>query len=301
MAGVTDGAHPEFGGGWTRTKLAIVEKYLDSYTTVFKKQEWAELVYIDAFAGTGRIMRDPQSGNEADARESEAFLTGSVERALRVGDRRFDRLVFVELDKKRHVSLAELRTAHPHRTVCPVKEDANAFLQGLNADRYGCRSSFDDWRGVLFVDPFGAQLDWSTVKHVASLERLDMWLLFPVSAIGRMLPVSRDPDGIPKGWRNRLTRVFGDERWRTLYANDPQLTLLGENGPQVRERGVGALLDLYRGKLAEVFGDRLLNDSRTLRNSTNSPLFELIFCVGSPSPRAIRAAKKIARHLIRTI
>lgn len=300
MAGVTDGAHPEFGGDWTRTKLAIVEKYLDSYTTVFKKQEWAELVYIDAFAGTGRIMRDPQLGNEADARESEAFLTGSVERALRVRDRRFDRLVFVEMDEERHASLAELRAAHPDRTICPVREDANDFLQGLNADRYGCRGSFSDWRGVLFVDPFGAQLDWSTVEHVASLERLDMWLLFPVSAIGRMLPV-RDRDGIPKGWRNRLIRVFGGERWRTLYTKHPQLTFLPDTGPQVREPGVGALLDLYRDKLTEVFGDRLLNNSRTLRNSTNSPLFELIFCVGSPNPRAIRAAKRIARHLIKTI
>ena len=51
MAGMTDGAHPEFGGDWTRIKLSILEKYLDSYTTVMKKQEWAELVYIDAFAG----------------------------------------------------------------------------------------------------------------------------------------------------------------------------------------------------------------------------------------------------------
>ena len=76
--------------------------------------------------------------------------------------------------------------------------------------------------------------------------------------------------------------------------------MFGSEGVE-RDPGVAGLLDIYRERLRQVFGDRLLDESRTLRNSKNSPLFELIFCVGSPSPRAVGAAKKIARHLIHNI
>ena len=41
-----------FGGEWTTEKLNILQKYLQAYVTVMKKQRFT-LYYIDAFAGTG--------------------------------------------------------------------------------------------------------------------------------------------------------------------------------------------------------------------------------------------------------
>ena len=41
-----------FGGVWTEQKLERVAKYLRAYTTALKNQPF-ELLYIDAFAGTG--------------------------------------------------------------------------------------------------------------------------------------------------------------------------------------------------------------------------------------------------------
>ena len=112
-----------------------------------------------------------------------AFVMGSAARAVKVDDRTFDRLVFVEKDPKRCSELRRLRDQHLGRHIDIVEDDANIFLRNL------ARSEFGNSRGVLFADPFGAELAWVTVKHVAGLERLDMWLLFPVGAIGRMLPV----------------------------------------------------------------------------------------------------------------
>lgn len=300
VGGRATGDHPKFGGSWTSTKLDIVEKYLDSYTTVMKNQNWAELVYIDAFAGTGRIMRDPQFGDETDAGDSEAFLMGSAERALQVVDRRFDRFVFVEKHEERHAKLEELCVAHAGRTIDPVHEDANDFLNGLTANKYGRGGSYTDWRGVLFVDPFGAQLDWSTIEHIASLERLDMWLLFPAGVIARMLPKSKDPADADPAWAARLNAVYGGDAWRGLYRVQRQADFFDPSGVE-RDAGVEGLVEIYKQRLATVFNDRLLEESRTLRNSRNSPLFELIFCVGSSSPSAIQAGKQIARHLIQTI
>ena len=49
-----------FGGSWTIEKLDILESYLDAYTTVLKNQPF-KLMYIDAFAGTGRIELSMQT------------------------------------------------------------------------------------------------------------------------------------------------------------------------------------------------------------------------------------------------
>lgn len=166
----------------------------------------------------------------------------------------------------------------------------NRFLRDLDQD-------WRRWRGVLFLDPFATEVEWSTVEKVAAYHALDTWILFPVSAIARMLPISRQPDDIAGGWADRLTTVFGDERWRTLYRTSPQQTLFGDV-EQERERGVDGLLGIYREKLGELFGNRFLKQSRTLRNSRNAALFEFLFCVGSSSRRAITAAKQIAGHIM---
>ena len=147
--------------------------------------------------------------------------------------------------------------------------------------------------GVLFVDPFGAQLEWDTVEHVAQLERLDMWLLFPVGVIGRMLPRLRNPD---IGWVKRLGTVFGGRHWQDLYSPSEQPDLF-KTGTVERKDGVQGLLTIYKDQLEEAFGDRFLREPCTLRNSKQAPLFEFIFCAGHP--KGAHIAKDIAGHLIR--
>ena len=110
-----------------------------------------------------------------------------------------------------------------------------------------------------------------------------------------MLPKSRKPDDISQQWARRLTSVFGDERWRELYRENPQRNLFGQSGP-MRDRGVDGLLDIYKGNLTSVFGDRFLKNSRRLKNSTGSPLFEFLFCVGHT--KGIRPATRIANHIL---
>ena len=66
-----------FGGDWTQEKLGILELYLDAYTTALKNKPF-HLVYVDAFAGTGRIMRDSGPGYETDEGDSRSFIMGSA-------------------------------------------------------------------------------------------------------------------------------------------------------------------------------------------------------------------------------
>ena len=286
-------ANPRFGGDWTLQKLDILAKYLNAYTTALKNQPSQDrpfkLVYIDAFAGTGHIDQD-FGDDPVSQKDRNNLIMGSAARALHVTDRRFDHLLFVESDPDRCGQLRLLRSEHAGRSIEIVEADANDHLGSLRQDEYG-----SSWRGVLFLDPFGTQLDWSTVEHIAQLERLDTWLLFPSGTIGRMLPLSQDPSEVSPAWANRLTRVYGDESWRQLYSECPQTHLFGLR-EQARERGVNGLMRIYKDRLRTVFGSRLLQDSRTLTNSKNSPLFEFVFCAGHPKGKTV--AQRIASHLV---
>ena len=268
-----------YGGPWTVEKLSILERYLNAYTTALKDQPF-KLVYLDAFAGTGYV----EFGRGEDAE----FIRGSARRAINVKDKPFDELIFVEKDQDRCTELESLKNECPRRNIRIENSDANDFLRGL-------RKNWRGWRGVLFLDPFATQIRWSTIEAVAGFEALDTWILFPTSAVARMLPNSRRPDDIEPKWADRLTSVFGDDGWRHLYQPSRQASLFGDPGLE-RMEGVDGLLSIYKQNLRELFEDRFLDESRTLRNSSNAPLFEFIFCVGSP--RGIDPAKRIARHIL---
>ena len=273
-----------YGGPWTLKKLQILKAYLDAYTTALKNQNF-QLVYIDAFAGTGAVNLPEQ---DPDARE---FHDGSAAIALEVQDKPFDRLVFVEQDPARCEELAKLHDAHLGRDIRIENTEANQYLYSLQED-------WRRWRGVLFLDPFATQVEWSTLKEIAALQALDTWILFPVSAIARMLPKSKRPDDISDQWARKLTSVFGDEGWRELYREALQPNLFGTVEHE-RDPGVDGLLGIYKTKLAGLFGDQFLKQSRSLRNSKNSPLFEFLFCVGNPKGTA--TAKRIARHILENL
>ena len=277
-------ANTGFGGPWTEEKLAILKKYLDAYTTALKNQPF-RLIYIDAFAGTGEVeLASVDEGKKE-------FIEGSAKIAVNVDEKPFDEYIFVEKDQGRSIQLNSLKEAYKNKNIQIENEDANDFLQNLQKD-------WQRYRGVLFLDPFATEVEWATIKKIASFEALDTWILFPTSAIARMLPKKREPDNISQKWVNRLNRIYGDESWRDLYNISPQLSLFGDEEQQ-RPEGIDGLIEIYKSKLDQLFGDRFLNQSRTLKNSKNSALFEFLFCVGNPN--GIGLAMDIAEHILKDL
>ncbi len=275
-----------FGGTWTKIKLDILKRYLDAYTTALKNQHF-DLLYIDAFAGSGSLELKMQGSDRTDWH---SFRDGSAKIAMDIADKPFDELIFVEQDKGKCDRLQSLKGSRPNRNVIIENTDANAYLQNL-------QRNWQKWRGVLFLDPFGTQVEWDTLKKIAGCKALDIWILFPSSTVARMLPTSNIPDEINPKWADTLNRVYGDEGWRDLYQESPQCELFDEPRT-VRQIGVGNLINIYKDRLQGLFKSRLLEQSATLRNSRRSPLYEFIFCVGSDSDRAIGTAKRIAKHLL---
>ena len=272
-----------YGGPWTLEKLRILEKYLDAYTTALKGQRF-DLVYIDAFAGTGYVepRREDYRGFVQE------FIPGSAKIAVGIENKPFDKLVFVEREPGRCEKLRKLERENPGRNIRIENREANEFLVGMT-------ENWGNWRGVLFLDPFATQVRWSTIEKIAGLNALDTWILFPTSTVSRMLPVSRKPEDVSGGWTDRLNKIYGDDSWENLYSKNLQMNLFGDEEYE-RARGVNGLVEIYKEKLAKLFDDRFLSKSRTLKNSKKSALFEFLFCVGNE--RGIGPAKRIAKHIL---
>jgi three-Cys-motif partner protein len=83
--------------------------------------------------------------------------------------------------------------------------DANIEIKRL------CAGDWSDSRSVMFLDPYGMQVEWSTIEAIAGTCAIDLWLLFPLGmAVNRVLTRSGD---IPESWRKRLDLLLGDQTW----------------------------------------------------------------------------------------
>ena len=276
----------EFGGEWTKEKLNILKHYLNSYTTVLKNKPF-HLIYIDAFAGTEEIIIQSKD------QDQEEFIEGSSKIAIDIENKSFDEYIFVELDPERCKRLENLKKGYSNKEIKIKNEDANCFLQNFQKD-------WTYTRGVLFLDPFATEVQWATIEKIASFKALDTWILFPTSAIARMLPRDKTPDDLSPSLAESLKRIYGNESWRKLYRPTEQINLFDpDEEKEVRRGHSREFIEIYKQKLKELFRDRFLQQSRELTNSKGGPLFEFIFCAGNP--KGVPIAKKIAKHIIEKI
>ena len=162
-----------------------------------------------------------------------------------------------------------------------------------------CSSLKSNDRAVLLLDPFSTQLDWETVNHVAQSQKIDLWLLFPISVILRMTP--REGVKIKPEWRKTLNRLLGTPDWEAaLYRakeKPPINDLFGaESGDELTERINVDELELWvTQRLESIFAyvakPKLLTNNRR-------PLFLFYFAVSNQTPAAWRLADRAIRSIM---
>lgn len=287
----------QFGGIWTQEKLKCLRAYLEAYKLVLKRQSFT-LVYVDAFAGTGQIQHQKEEALAAqlpleldEVEIVEKYCGGSAREALGLRSP-FDRYIFVDR-KAEHLS--ELReTVKEFPELLPRIEmeesDANDFLLRFCAET--------DWRrtrAVLFLDPYGLQVDWRTIEAVAKTQAIDTWILFP-HAIGVNRLLRRDGN-IPESWCARLNRFFGTEEWRDrFYGVKTEDYLFGmPEESSSKTASLDAIVAFYNERLRSVFAG-VLERPLILRRETGTPLYALCFACGSPA--GSKPALRIAGHIV---
>lgn len=272
----------EFGGEWTRIKLEILEKYLQIYTTALKNQPF-NLHYADAFAGTGQ--RDDEDRKSDPLLELEA-LKGSAKRALECKNT-FHEYHFNDLKKEHVEALIEIRKGYPEKKIHITQKDANIFVGEF------CKRLGKSDRAVIFLDPYSTAVDWKTLQTIASSQKIDLWMLFPISTLFRILP----QDGPREEWRFCLERMLGTPDWESAcYTMRAPLTsdLFEHNERKMERRDYESIVSFVTERLKEVFP--YVNEPIRL-SQKSSLLFLFYFAVSNPHPKAKALAVKLCKAI----
>jgi three-Cys-motif partner protein len=286
-----------FGGTWTEQKLECVRKYLQAYTKIMRKQPF-RFAYIDAFAGTGyRETEDDESPDELmfpDLVSSEvvSFHDGSARNALEVKPT-FMKYVFIEQNINRYAELEELKkefllkTEFSEDMIECVHGDANEYLKDL------CRRNWKTHRALVFLDPYGMQVEWKTIESIADTQAIDLWILFPLGTVNRLLKKNGE---IQPVLRARLDWFFGEPDWyEVFYQVAKQISLFDEEQWQKTGNIFMTIEQYFIERLRGIFNGVAPNPL-LLRNSKNVPLYLLCFAAGNQ--RGAETAVKIAQEIL---
>lgn len=288
------GSH--FGGKWTETKLLIIDEYLKSYSTVLKKTK-VKKIYIDAFAGSGKTIIDENGKGTNDyslfdafpeidipvARQQEKELDGSALLSLQYN---FDEYYFLEINDERISALKALIMER-----FPDKMDKVHFINGnsnIELRKILSNIKVTD-RCLLFLDPYSLELDWEIIEEISKYEVIDLWYLFPLNAISRIIP--KDRSKLNKN-EKLITKILGTEEWEdTLYEVDIQENFWGTKTKKRVE--FNKLKDYIKERFCTLFPFVYNKDIILTNEDKNSPLFLLCFMMTNNSEKATSLASRI--------
>ena len=292
----------QFGGDWTEEKLECVRKYLSAYATIMRKKTF-RFAYIDGFAGTGyRIRKPSKKSSQSTSKKSsqsimfpemcepevEEVLDGSPRVALEVKPP-FHKYIFIEKNKTRFSELQQLKEDFPKADIKFVQAEANAYLEklcGYNWLRSGQRA-------VLFLDPYGMEVNWETIKAIANTKAIDLWLLFPSGiAVNRLL---RKDGQIDEGIRETFDQFLGAPDWFNQFYEVSEKLPLFKNDLQ-KVANLDSIEQYFIERLKSVFTKVAENPLR-LCNSKNSQMYSLCFAAGNP--KGASTAVKIAQYILK--
>lgn len=288
----------QFGGNWTEEKLIRVKKYLSAYAKIMNNTLF-KFAYIDAFAGTG--YRELEKTDQMETclypdlvdEDIENYADGSARIALQV-EPEFTKYIFIEKTTSRFEELKILKEEFPDkaRKIILINADANTYITTDLCKK----SNWNYHRAVMFLDPFGMQVTWDTIKAIAKTKAIDLWYLFPLGVgVNRLL--KRDIKEIPESWAKKLDDIFGTPDWRDVfYRIEKVKTLYGEEEAVIKDTDFKKISDFFVNRLKTIFAG-VAKNPRLLRNSKNNPLY--LLCFASGNPKGSKTAIKIAQDILR--
>lgn len=292
---VTDGTV----GPWAREKLECLGKYLNAYTTILSKQSWCKgFVYVDAFAGAGKAQLRQYETNQIEnplldvagyigeeETETEMYIHGSPRVALNI-KRPFTEYIFIEKSSKRVSELEEIQKEYSDRRgITILQGDANEQICSylLSSEKY----NWKEYRAVAFLDPFGMQVPWKTIKDIGKTKAVEIILNLPVGmAIQRLLPKSGE---FSVEQRKKLTEYFGSPDWEPIVYEEKH-DLFGLL--RIKKADAGEqLAKWYQKRLKEAYGHS--SKPRLIKNPRGTHLYYLLWAGPNPT------GKKIAEDVLK--
>lgn len=273
--------HPEKEdviGAWSEDKLQLLEKYLKAYSTIMnnQKKKWLKAYhYIDAFAGSGR----PKAKSDV-----KKYVEGSPLRALQCKPP-FDYYKFIELSPWRIKKLEDLQKQFPHLDIEIIPGDCNDVLFNKIITQITNQS---EQRGLVFLDPFGLQVNFETIRALAEAGTFDVFINFPVMAIIRNLRLDEYPT---EHIKTLIDGVLGNSEWMDeLYKFHYMLF----EGPVLRRGPLRAewIARKYCERISSLFPN--VSHAVIMKNSQNAPLYALF--LASHNQTAVKIVNDIFKN-----
>ncbi|GIV67052.1 MAG: hypothetical protein KatS3mg047_1445 [Bellilinea sp.] len=254
-----DGLMIREAGEWVENKLYFLSQYLHRFIVSMREKPWRSINYIDLFSGPGK-----------NRLSNGKILKGSPLIAISQ-DKPFDKYFFSDIDPENIKVLKKRCLSSPeYDKISFYQEDANIAVEQIvriieKEDRTYIPNAWSSLN-LAFLDPYGMELYWHTVKCLASL-RTDMIIYYPQMGISREAPREiKLPPPTP------IDNFFGDTQWRAIYYQNRSA------GKSLHRM----LLDHYKNRLA-AFGYQVKDplDEPLIRNSKDAPLYRLLFACKS--------------------
>lgn len=193
----------------TVEKLEYVSKYIKAYLDATNRLP--SKVFIDAFAGTGKCVLcnnkscNSSGGDLCDKCGKGQLKNGSSMIALKTA-KSFDQYVLVEILNQNIKNLEDLlRSEIPEERLKKVvfkKGDSNIILKDI------AKSSTPFCGYLIFLDPEGAELEWSTLEQLSKINKADILILYAYDM--SLVRLTAD-------YKERLNKFYGSNEWHSIY------------------------------------------------------------------------------------
>ena len=268
----------EFGNVWTEAKLNAIEEYLGSYTTALRNVKYFKYCYIDGFAGDGSIKL-----------KNGEIIDGSAIRAIKFP---FNKDIFIDKDKNNLTVLKnKISYINEDKDVDYINSDCNEFF--LNIDKTSWK--IDNWRGVIFLDPFAMDMKFECLKSISNTKIFDVWYLFPIMALNRNFYRN---GRIPTAIKTKITDIIGEGWEEYIYSDSPQQSLFGDK--VLQKTDIEHIINYWLKKLGDVF-PTVSPKAVILKNEKKSPQFLLCFTGSNPSERAKILSLNLADYILQQL
>lgn len=256
---VDDGLLMRPSGQWAEKKLDYLKRYIEIFETSMRKK-WLRRNFVDLFSGPGKCRTD---GGKIFLGSPLISLTTTYP---------FTDYFFADIDKASIGALLERCRSLPFfDRIRFHQEDSNTAVTRViteiqTLDKLHKSPSLN----LAFLDPEGLELEWRTVAALASVQKMDLIIHYPVMGLKRNLA------NASKEEEHYLDRFFGDREWRRVYKQVSDVAIVEHE-----------LLIHYKKKLealgyVEVKEDEETGNAPPIKNTKGGLLYRLLFASKNP-------------------
>lgn len=197
----------------------------------------------------------------------------------------------IELKRKRASELERIKEEFPsiREDIIIESADANLYIKNL------CSKDWRLRRAVMFLDPYGMQINWDTIEAIAKTSGIDLWILFPLGvAVNRLI---KKNGRISEGVRRRLDQMFGEPHWfDEFYRKKESIGLFDSDTGMEKVANFDSIGQYFNRRLSSVFAG-VAENPLPLYNSRNNPLY--LLCFAAANEKGAPTAVNIAQHILR--